>query len=1300
MKSVNFFVMHPVNSISILKFSNLVVTGNSLDSSFKLLTLKEQLIEIGMIDKKGRLTFIPNIPIQNISSLGVERWKNLFDSPICCSTKSGEKLSEIKQSDYICKFRNFLSERQICVRTYLRGGYATYVACLSEYFEALVQEYLRLKSLPSDLFKEAIEAFKVQDLSAEIPMDVDWVDIVDNPNIPAGWLEQLLIEFLSDELGCTREKMKKEGFINLLIPKNGTPLFPVTSNHVNSSIGDPCDPLHRKTDRTIGQLEQKFMFPRDDLWIELSPSGSLCPQSHENFWQMVIDRLFTTVRITPSNKSIFHAGVKAIQLMSEGHQCIEEGCSLQEILDFAFSSESPHVYTYAAHANAKRRFGFLLNIYIHYSHTLYQLKKKIKENEIAPLKEALKFEAKQVELPKKFSSLLFDALERPEFPFASLYRFALLMTLYQDLSKEYKVEWENGSLVLHVGAYPIVFPKDCCFHQGDQFSFSSLFLSSQWEIRKRNECGLEKVFVSDDFERVLFELALQSQGMRLSDFFIDLLVIYLVKSTSQERERLSCYLSPWLSIGNNYPLDWIQGLLKYSYKHGMRLWHLSKSGLKDEQTKLALIKEIYISTALTYPNNTYAQLEEEQIPEELRMELLENLYQNSPISLEIKNKIGLDIQALLLNSFFNQERAELFLKLFSLDQAIDMIKQKIKKGLKESYFDAALLFQVCKDQLKDIPTFLQMYRAAHVYYPQDIPMYLALVKEWLYRLPLVERVNLVAEAGINETSMDSLLSIEGSEKEMIELMYEKGIVIFANRPIAGLMPLLQYHFPHEIKRKLFDCFLTKANALKKNEMVAFFHEMKAESDLGFEVISASQDLLNVKNISLLSLCISHFIFLRTTKKDYLSDPIFLQISKKIVDVSIKHPQLSKELIPFFNDFIWVRETFAEHTIFNMTKNWSENFSRQERKKIQEIIDFNYIIYPFNTILNARLKTIGMGTSIKPSLEVLFTKLAKGEVVRYIHFELALQLFKLGYQTQELSSDDHFLILKKNLHIATAFPFYGAATCAFADPIKHHLESLGYIDFPCEAAALKWNEGRNQVFKLWIRCLEMSQHPLHVEHAIRLKEEREFTILPFNILSQLPKLSTQLKITCARFMQEKISLEVLKQDIQGIYKKFLSVTSGNSISNAEDPCWTCIEHFLTFLQQKGLRLITYQVFSLLLEIWGTEREPPPFIENQKTYLERRKMVEEFILANRSKADFKGLMEDFISKGRYCIPNRDPVFEAMQLQDMDRALYLELLSLWRDLLSKSNDPYHKHHSNELCAYIGVYAAKVVLSNSASK
>jgi hypothetical protein len=409
-----------------------------LDPNFESLSFSEKLKSIGMIDEHFNLLFTPS-EIPPVSEEGQKRFDELMKQEVHCCTAEGNISTQ--QSDYISGFAASLKDTGIKIETYLRGGSAAFVADLSHYFEHLIHEFLASKNLPKDLFAKELDALKSQ--KEEVPHDVDIFDHVLNDKYPATGLELFYVEFLKSLVG--NENYKKVRFIQRLIPEV-SPLFPHPENYVLFTLGDPEEKF--QTDRIIGKLRHQYLHMRDNIRIKIIGNQMCIPESVGNFWQMVIDRKLKIVRTEDWHKEDFRTGLAALQLIQDGHILIEDNCTLQSILRYALNIGSEKIFTGAldrAKLHSKDSSGFLLSVLIAYSHT--------------------------ATIPPEHLKILTDAIgEIPPLP--SLYKYALLLTLYND--KTCSAEWDPaGFLILLRNGSRIVFPKNFCLTSTEMPYFSS-----------------------------------------------------------------------------------------------------------------------------------------------------------------------------------------------------------------------------------------------------------------------------------------------------------------------------------------------------------------------------------------------------------------------------------------------------------------------------------------------------------------------------------------------------------------------------------------------------------------------------------------------------------------------------------------------------------------------------------------------------------------------------------------------------------------------------------------------------------
>ena len=593
-----------------------------LPPNFETLSFFDKLKSIGLIDNNFKLLFnLSHIP--PIGKLGQEHFKLLMDTEVKCCTINGEVLAHLKHSDYISGFAKELKEEDIEIQSYLRGGYAAYVACLGDYFEFLIQKFLTDQKLQENLFDTEIQILKNQDQTAEVPHDVDLFDLVLTDNIQVSDLCHYHIQFLAKEGNYKR--IKSEGFIQLLIPKV-SPIFPYAEDYVLFTAGDRKGKL--QTDRIIGRLHHEYLHSRDDIRIEIQNNQIGIPESAGNFWQMVIDRTLKIVRTESWHGKDFRSGLAAIQLIQNDHILIEKNCSLESIIRHALSTGFDKVFSGAidrAKLHSKNHYGFLMSVLIAYSH-------------VARLH--------SITIPEKHLQILTDAILETGSTIpslANLYQLALLLTCYEDQTNVCHAEWDatgNGLLILYVNDNRIVFPKNFALK-----SNQSLFTLKLKHSNKKATCPTELIheLLKQDnalgyLERVLFEIALKKPLTPLSGSLLDALVQYLNQTDIEEERAMLASLMPNEFLNAHTHIDWIKALFDYSFKHGLELWNASKITW-DDATKWKVFEAIIDQIVLTRPNQTYDLIVEEVPPKELRLEFLKNLRANKLLNKQTSNKI-------------------------------------------------------------------------------------------------------------------------------------------------------------------------------------------------------------------------------------------------------------------------------------------------------------------------------------------------------------------------------------------------------------------------------------------------------------------------------------------------------------------------------------------------------------------------------------------------------------------------------------------------------------------------------------
>ncbi|MBA3604168.1 MAG: hypothetical protein H0W50_11155, partial [Parachlamydiaceae bacterium] len=274
-----------------------------------------KLVKLGMWDIEGNYLFDPQIPIPRISSNSAKRFSDLLNSDVNCCNKEGIPFTNLPHSKYITGFHNFFYENGVLLKPYLRGSYVAYICCFADYLEDLIMHFLcnkfsdaEIKEIMPDLCAE-LHQMKANEYKCSAPLDIDWAFFSSDPNLNLETLRSLNIQFMAIAMNTSPYEMKSQGFINLKIPKP-SPLFPLPSNYVISSIGNPLEGNAVKTDCVTGYVERRSLFSRDDhlLPFTLNVEGAAPESTHVNFWEMIRDREFKFIRMEKWHIDDFRSG--------------------------------------------------------------------------------------------------------------------------------------------------------------------------------------------------------------------------------------------------------------------------------------------------------------------------------------------------------------------------------------------------------------------------------------------------------------------------------------------------------------------------------------------------------------------------------------------------------------------------------------------------------------------------------------------------------------------------------------------------------------------------------------------------------------------------------------------------------------------------------------------------------------------------------------------------------------------------------------------------------------------------------
>lgn len=282
------------------------------------LSLKDQLIEIGMLDNEGRLTFKPTIHVPSLekSLVSSKRLEQLLKTHIPSLGITLEK--------YVDSWNQMVTEvLGISMITYLRGGSAFYVIDLPLMLKLLIENYAQ----DSQAFEEPLKEIRKKWLEEEPPADIDLLDLC---NFDKTALIYLTKKHLTTLTGLSLVEVEAK-FPRLTYPGNPRPLYPPPQEMLIFTLEEESLTI----DRVTGNPERKFMFSRDDARITLTNGLHTIVSSSQNIWQTVIDRIFQQVRFNEEHIADFQSGLAALQLISNRHTLYEEKDSLTQCLSQA-----------------------------------------------------------------------------------------------------------------------------------------------------------------------------------------------------------------------------------------------------------------------------------------------------------------------------------------------------------------------------------------------------------------------------------------------------------------------------------------------------------------------------------------------------------------------------------------------------------------------------------------------------------------------------------------------------------------------------------------------------------------------------------------------------------------------------------------------------------------------------------------------------------------------------------------------------------------------------------------------------
>lgn len=395
------------------------------------LSFKEQLIEIGMLDSEGRLTFVPETVIPEIttSDESERRLNHLLHSPI--------PLFNISVSEYVLGWNEKVNEAlNIPIITYLRGSYLFYILDLPKMLELLIQEYTQ----GVIDCEEPLQRMREKWLEETPPTDIDLLDLCAFDNIALTFLTK---RHLADISGLSILEIEQLLQKKLIFPNKPRPLYPPPQDILILTLGD-----HEKTlDRVSGNPAKLFMFSRDDASLVLTGGFHYLVCNGGNFWQTVIDRLFHQIRFNNEHENDFQAGLTCLQKLSNHHTLHETPGSLHRCLSQVANLDKLDPLVNSIRNRIKR----------HQAHPIFFLLNVCQKLEPFLSQEDIEIVYQKVLeiIPSKVESTFKEAI-------ASFHAIATLFLCYQAQDSSIEAVIKDSKLILTVETVQLQFKRPEC----------------------------------------------------------------------------------------------------------------------------------------------------------------------------------------------------------------------------------------------------------------------------------------------------------------------------------------------------------------------------------------------------------------------------------------------------------------------------------------------------------------------------------------------------------------------------------------------------------------------------------------------------------------------------------------------------------------------------------------------------------------------------------------------------------------------------------------------------------------------
>jgi hypothetical protein len=236
--------------------------------------------------------------------------------------------------------------------------------------------------------------------------------------------------------------------------------------------------------------------------------------------------------------------------------------------------------------------------------------------------------------------------------------------------------------------------------------------------------------------------------------------------------------------------------------------------------------------------------------------------------------------------------------------------------------------------------------------------------------------------------------------------------------------------------------------------------------------------------------------------------------------------------------------------------------------------------------------------------------------------------------------------------------------------------------------------RNELYLKWQEAQVLDNF-----YVRELKGSKPLKILSYPQLQESLKYSHLLKLNLEHYIENKVSKEDFKLEVRELSLSAAKIFKTDEPLPHEDPCLICIHDFSHLLKIKTKRVRVYEAFEYMIKQWKRNREAEfKFIKEQKTYLEIRQTVEDFIMTESTAViKNRGLYAENLNFTHQSLKNLcqkfkiphihtlDPVLDAFELDSLHPMNKIDLLNIWSIELELINSPHYYYHAKRVRSLI---------------